>query len=81
MALVNSFPQAAGMGRRDGNRERQGRKASQKREEQQQSCGQAMHGFVRETEPQGGPSIEQNCKRAQGSGRAIIASGRRRHRR
>ncbi len=34
------------MGRRDRSRKRQRRKAPHKREEQQQSCGQAVHGFL-----------------------------------
>ncbi|MGA2922947.1 MAG: hypothetical protein ABSE28_17710 [Candidatus Sulfotelmatobacter sp.] len=54
VAVVNSFPEAAGMGLRGGNRERQGRKASHKREQQTQSCGQAMHAFCVNPNPKCG---------------------------
>ena len=42
------------MGLRGGNRERQGRKASHKREQQQQSGGQVMHGVCVNPNPKCG---------------------------
>ncbi len=52
VAVVNALAEAAGMRRRSCNRERYGRNTSQKREQQQQSGSQAVHGFLCESEPQ-----------------------------
>ncbi len=46
-------------------RKRQRGKRSHECEEQQQSCGQAMHASPCDSEPQREASIEQNSKRAQ----------------
>ncbi|MGB9362420.1 MAG: hypothetical protein WCA99_12490 [Candidatus Sulfotelmatobacter sp.] len=46
MAVMNSFAEAAGMRWWDCDRKRQRGKASHEREEQQKSCGQAVHAFL-----------------------------------
>jgi hypothetical protein len=45
VAVMRSFTDAAGMRRRDSYRQRERNNVSREREEQQQSGGQAMHGF------------------------------------
>jgi hypothetical protein len=46
MALMHCLAKTAGMYRCGCDRERQWKKASNQREQQQKSCGQALHGFV-----------------------------------
>ena len=52
MALVDAFAQAAGVFGGRGGRRRERSESSYKREQQQESCGQAVH-FSGESEPQG----------------------------
>jgi len=52
VAVVSALAETAGMQRGSGSCKRDGRKASQEREQQQKSGGQALHGFLCESEPQ-----------------------------
>jgi len=67
VAVMGSFANAAGMWR-GGDCQGQRREVPYEREEQQQSCGQAMHASCVNQNPEGEASIEQKSKRAQAKG-------------
>jgi hypothetical protein len=51
MAVVHGSPDAAGMGRRSGGRQRQWGEISHESEEQEQFGGQSMHAFLVNQKP------------------------------
>jgi hypothetical protein len=68
VALVGCLADTAGVRWRSGSRQCQRNKSSDKREQKQKSGGQALHVLLRESEPQGGASIEQNPENMQAEG-------------